>query len=127
MKWQNNWALFSDSLKDKAHFKNIMRERLAFLEKEIGETSIGFDDFLNSIWRRMELLCNYHPKQINTKVVLYKALDLQTEYQEIDDPFNHWESYVNQIDLELIPGDHDSMLKFPNVNILVEKLIRYIQ
>lgn len=122
----DSWALFSAQLKDKIHFKKIMRERLSFLEKEIGEKSIGFDEFLNLIWHRMELLCSYQPKPINTKVILFKALDLQPEYQEINDFLNHWESYVNQIDLELIPGDHDSILKSPNLEILVKKIDQYI-
>ena len=122
----DSWSFFSDKLRNKGHFEQIMQERLGKLERSFIDDSITLNDFIQLIWHRMHLLCNYQPKPTNIQMVLFKASDLQPEYQEVDHPFNHWDSYAEHINLEFVPGDHESMLKSPHVLKLAEKLNEYL-
>lgn len=122
----DSWAFFSEELRNRDIFKNSMEIKLSDLGEKFQEKSLSFEKYINMIWRRMELLCNYTPKFLDTKVVLFKAKELLPEYKTVDDPFNHWISYVKEIYIESITGNHDSIFKIQNIQELSEKVTKHL-
>jgi thioesterase domain-containing protein len=41
-------------------------------------------------------------------------------------PERRWKSFCPRLRVESVPGDHYSMLRKPNVNLLAERLERYL-
>lgn len=72
----------------------------------------------NLLKHRLEMMVKYKIKKVHTKLSLFKAEDILSEYQEINAPDNHWSDYATLLDVYPVPGDHNTMLQNPNVTSL---------
>ena len=71
----------------------------------------------------MQLLLNYKPRKTNINLTLFKSKDLLPQYNQIDEPKNHWQKYTSlPIKSYLIPGNHENILFEPHVQQLAYKL-----
>ena len=75
----------------------------------------------------MESLCAYAPPTTNIKLTLFKAEKLLPENKNINDSHNHLQNYSNDIDVCSVPGNHDTMLLEPNIEILADKLRNHLK
>ena len=79
--------------------------------------------FVDLAWNRMQLLFSYKLSKIEGRVVLFKAKTVLSEYKKIAKKDNGWGSYAKQgLEVYLVPGDHETILKEPNVSFLAEQL-----
>ncbi len=107
----DGWSTFSSELKNKDSFIHSM-------ENTISDFKIFIPDFIENkkilldlLWSRMELLLSYRASKINTKIMLFKAMNLLKEYQTIDDDFNHWSNHSSKpIDVYPIDTNHKMIL-----------------
>ncbi|KTD30248.1 MULTISPECIES: hypothetical protein [Legionella] len=61
--------------------------------------------------------------KLDTKLVLFKAKQLYQELSWADHPSNYWQDYsIYPIEIHHIPGNHETMFKEPNVQILADEI-----
>jgi amino acid adenylation domain-containing protein len=121
----DSWAVFTDQFRDKHFFAEKMRAQLGSIEKKLKSSiSLNIDSMLSSQWSRMQLLLKYKPKILSCKITLFKAEKLLPEYEIINNSSNHWYQYSNlPIECYTTPGDHDTLMLVPNINVLSKNLL----
>lgn len=129
----DSWAMLSENHRDFTAFSQVMQKHQETLNLHLKNNPISAlekQSLLDSQWQRMQLLLAHMPSTIlstqtqNINIVLFKAKNLTDEYICIDDPKNHWQKYCqNTITSYLVDGDHESILKEPNVKFIAENLI----
>ena len=61
--------------------------------------------------------------KIEHKIMLFKAKELLPIYTEIDEASNYWQNYAkNDIKIYTIPGNHETILMEPHVEVLAKQL-----
>ncbi|MBA2652844.1 MAG: amino acid adenylation domain-containing protein [Tatlockia sp.] len=66
--------------------------------------------------RLQDLGFAYVPPKINKKIILFKAIEQSNEFQAMKHPTNYLSLHTRDaIEVHLIEGNHDSILKFPHV------------
>ncbi|CAM4401585.1 MAG: D-alanine--D-alanyl carrier protein ligase [Legionellaceae bacterium] len=126
----DGWAYYPEKLKNEDYFKNIMNRQRKALEKDFMEKGIKNTEYLFTLQQyRLLSLWNYTPSRIHQKITLFKASELLPEYIDIDTSLNYWDNYINKnlIDLQIVPGNHESMFYEPHVQILAEKINTILQ
>ena len=109
----DGWAKFSTA--------QHIEERFQMGIKQLYKKNPNTQNFYHLAWERMQLLLNYTIQPIKEPVFLYKAQTLLPEYIEIDDPHNYWKKHVNNtIEVHIVPGDHETILSQPNIQILAK-------
>ncbi|MBI2785025.1 MAG: AMP-binding protein [Legionella longbeachae] len=72
---------------------------------------------------RKNLLNNYHLHALPVSTVLFKASELWPEFIPVNDTFNGWSPYIqNLITVYKIPGNHETMFFDPHVHVLAQLL-----
>jgi amino acid adenylation domain-containing protein len=86
---------------------------------------------------RIEAMNNYQPKPYDGRIVLYRTNVLNTEIplrevREIyrDAILNHpsygWSGIAREVEIEPVPGHHESMIREPNVRVLAAALEKHV-
>lgn len=76
---------------------------------------------------RLNMMLQYPFQCIQSPIVLFKALTLLPEYKAIDSSDNHWAQYAAELSIHIIPGDHNTMMQMPHVEILAQKMSPYLE
>lgn len=119
----DGWAFYPALQNNEAYFQDIMKEQNARLLKKYVENNVSNSQFLLELqWHREKMLMQYKMPIITTRFILFKAQKL-TEMFQYDAAFNWWETYSSQpIELQMVPGDHETMFYEPHITVLTRKL-----
>ncbi len=125
----DGWAVYPEQLKDEKSFKKIMRaQRARLLDRYQGLGIENIHELLAIQQHRSILLGKYQLKPIESKVVLFKATENWGLFESIQSEDNYWRTLCkSSLIVELSPGNHETMLFDPNVQILTSKLNRYLE
>lgn len=120
----DGWSSYPKALKVKSKFQKLMHNLGDKLYSQFQINELEHPEhWLDLQWHRNGLLWKYSLVRINTKLSLFKAEQLLPELAWANHPFNYWDDYsINPIDVHLIPGDHETMFKEPNVRDLAAQL-----
>ena len=72
--------------------------------------------------QRLNMMLCYQYKHVDSPMIIFKAIELLSEYKIIDSPDNHWSKYASSVSVRNIPGDHNTMMLEPNVVILSQEI-----
>lgn len=110
-----SWCIFSTKQKSKKHFID------GYLPKELQANK----DLVNLAWERMELLLNHKPTKIHQDMVLFKAMDLNKDYSDIENSLNGWAQYNSgKIICHTINANHDTIIH-KGSHLIAQQLIKY--
>jgi len=120
----DSWAIFSDIFYDRNFFEKVMNRQFKVLKSHLYTNIIKQKkSWFDLQWSRMQLLLNYKPRKTNINLTLFKSKDLLPQYNQIDEPKNHWQKYTSlPIKSYLIPGNHENILFEPHVQHLAHIL-----
>ncbi len=76
--------------------------------------------------QRLNMMLCYQYKHVDSPLILFKAIELLSEYKVIDAQDNHWSKYASSVSVWNIPGDHNTMMLEPNVVILSQEISKYL-
>jgi len=86
-------------------------------------TKAHYDQLVALEEYRKKLLLDYHLPVVSCEVTLFKAQELWSVFNLINDPYNGWRPFVRgKINLHTIPGTHESMFFNPHVDELARTL-----
>jgi amino acid adenylation domain-containing protein len=132
----DSWAMLSENHRDFDTFNKVMQKHNETLNLYLKDQKMFISEKKSLIdlqWQRMQLLLNHVPSTMSSaqaqdiNIISFKAKDRLDEYMCIDDPKNHWQKYCqNIITSYLVDGDHESILKEPNVKYIAENLIKLL-
>lgn len=119
----DGWAVYPSLQNNEAYFHEVMNEQNSRLLTKYVEHNVSNSKFLLELqWHREKMLVEYKMPVITAQFILFKAKKL-TEMFQYDAALNWWENYSSQqIELHLVPGDHESIFYEPNIKVLVRKL-----
>ena len=120
----DSWAVFSDAFADKSIFHSTAKMQEQSLIDTLPDNIAGLKELWRHLyWTRVHFLSNYKPSVLNLKVHLFKAKDKTTYWQIPQHEGNFWTEYSDmQITNAIVHGDHETMLREPNVQVLARKL-----
>lgn len=120
----DGWAFYPTELQNKKKFKKIMRHQCQDLYERFQTHQLENSDYwINLQIQRSELLWKYHLTPLKAKLTLFKAQELPTNLAWSDDNENCWHGYSDQrIKVYAVPGDHETMFKEPNVQVLAARI-----
>jgi len=109
----DSWCKFSAQQKNRDYVENS-----GFLN-ELQESR----ELIDLAWRRMELLLNHVPTKAKQDMMLFKATELNNDYQVIEDSLNGWAKYNSgQIICHSIKANHESIIR-AGCEFIIQKLI----
>ncbi len=119
----DGWAHYPSLKDDEKYFKKMMVEQnKKTLRKNNGIQISNLDFVLKLQWHREQMLTRYNLPTTQAKFILFKAQELSTNFQYEAD-LNWWDSYIkNQVELHVVPGNHESMFSKPNIQVLADKI-----
>lgn len=104
------WANYTPRLRNRNFFDSLQ-----------ANSSENSNEWLECLWHYTQLLLNYQPIKLSCNCTLFKAQKLRLEYQDVADPYNGWQPYLKKLpEVIQIPGDHQSMMNFPNLRHLAD-------
>ncbi len=119
---------FIEKLKERSEWQQVAQEREDRADAEANSNEANFKSetvgnaFLRAL-RKYKVptvdvdICLFRPKQhIKYHLSGGRMMDEHREYLSED---NGWTPFVRHLDLNIVPGDHDSMVLEPNVRVLV--------
>lgn len=117
----DSWANHSERSLDRRALEINMIKQHKELFSTLLKPFSSQQQWLDFIWQRMELLLKYKVPKIEHPLVLYKAQDVDQD--QPPQLYNYWDLYAkDNLRRYLISGDHDSMLKEPNVTSLARAI-----
>lgn len=124
----DGWAYYPSSLEDKEIFESLMMRQYYMMEQQFVDNGIHIpDQLLRLQWHRSQMHRQYVPQCVDTKLTLFKANEVLSIFQPIENSLNHWENYsTHHIEIISVPGDHETMFQEPNVQSLSKKLCELI-
>lgn len=124
----DGWAYYPKILESEEIFDGIMLRQYNMMKKKFESKGItAADKLLKLQWERSKMNNHYIPHCLNNKLFLFKAQDTMPIFQMMDDSFNHWKSYSTEtIEVEMVPGDHETMFEEENAQILAHLLNKKI-
>jgi len=126
----DGWAFYPDTLLDPNIFKETMERQYTALRSKF--TANGITNSVQNLLKlqrsRLEMLWDYKLGKVTCPLTLFKAKKLLPVFKSIDSPSNHWDKYTTlTLDINIVPGDHETMFQTPNVQILAEKINKYLE
>ncbi|MBX9702743.1 MAG: hypothetical protein K2X39_01190, partial [Silvanigrellaceae bacterium] len=116
----DSWVPHPESLRRQEIFEAVMRRQYNQMHENF--TKIGVENIEGLFklqWHRVQMLDLYRVKPLNAKLFLFKAETIIPVYQPYASPLNGWENYsTSPIQLNITPGDHETIFQSPNVEIL---------
>ena len=123
----DGWARYSEQLRDRNKSFAAMMQIVEETNIRIPNLIHNKEKFIDLLWKRMEMLFEYHPKKLKSKIVLLKAREILPEYEAVDEATNHWQNYSEKpIDSHIIDGNHLSIMKNDNVKQIAKLLSEYL-
>lgn len=121
----DTWLLSTSQPEIRERLKEKMVYQHEMTKQKINQENLDSRDALIELnfHRLQNLGFNYEPKMLECRITLFKAKNNMKDFFEIDDWANHWESFsAYPIDVILVSGDHETMLKEPYVIALAATL-----
>jgi amino acid adenylation domain-containing protein len=84
------------------------------------------DALFDNDWSRVAVLQNYAPVNYPGKVILFRALDVP-QISGSDETLGWKEIVDDGVEVIYVPGDHESMFRHPNVDVLSKRLCQALQ
>ncbi|KTD11896.1 Polyketide synthase module [Legionella gratiana] len=101
----DSWAIDSQLHQDEHYFKNMLQRIDEKPSKQL----------IDLAWEREKLLRNHSITEMNQKIILFKASQLNDEYKAIDHEDNGWSNYSKEtIICHKINGNHDTIIDRDN-------------
>jgi acyl transferase domain-containing protein/thioesterase domain-containing protein len=122
--------------RDKVVNLRVMKERQRKLETQVAGESHDFHSQVieAAFYRALE---RYEMRPLPLTVALFRPrlhpVYFMSDGRQLDDerqillPDNGWGQYVNKVEVQEVPGDHDSMVLEPNVRVLAAALARSLE
>lgn len=122
----DGWAITEKQEYDQQYIHEVIK-----LHADKKQTLSNIDKqqiFEKLVSERLKMMQQHTFKKITAPVSLFKAQEILKEYQSIDCKDNHWSKYLAlPLRIISIPGDHNTMLEKPHVQILAHELDNCIQ
>jgi len=96
----------------------VIRAVFRAANRPIPKTMLSKSQAITVAWR------SYTPGICSTKLVLFRAERRGIEYNS--DMTLGWKACATDIEVHIVPGRHEDMMKMPYVRVLVEKLNPYL-
>ncbi|MBA2651067.1 MAG: amino acid adenylation domain-containing protein [Tatlockia sp.] len=122
----DGWASFSNAQLDVDYIETLNIHHQENPDETILQGLENPKLWKTMLQHRLNLMSSYSIKKVDIPLSLFKAQEILSEYKEIDVEDNYWSSYSPSINCHLVPGDHNSMLKKPNVGILAEQMQKHL-
>ncbi|MCD6047111.1 MAG: amino acid adenylation protein [Gammaproteobacteria bacterium] len=75
---------------------------------------------LERFYNRKDILVRYSPRPTSVKVILVKALKVDQEFKDVNDPYNYWQDKVlDELYIIQTPSDHLSLINNPYIGDIV--------
>lgn len=120
----DTWAAFTETFHNRERLEKTLWRQHKFLKKRLKNYDIANPElWLDLNYQRLQLLLQYQHSMIKQTIYLFKAQDIEPEYQDLNEASNHWSLYTTQpVKVYAVPGNHESILVEPNVAVLAEML-----
>lgn len=124
----DGWASFSNAQLDANYVETLKTHHqenpgVAIIPQGIENPKL----WEKMLQHRLNMMMSYSLKKIDTKLSLFKAQEILSEYKEVNAEDNHWSSYSTlPINCYTIPGNHNSMLQKPHVIVLAKQIQKYL-
>jgi amino acid adenylation domain-containing protein len=120
----DSWVPHPEELRREEIFNAVMRRQYNQMQENFNAIAIeGVEDLFSLQWKRAQMLDKYNINPIDAKLTLFKAAETIPVYQPYSSPLNGWEKCSTQsIGFDLIPGDHETIFQYPNVEFLAKAL-----
>ncbi len=123
------WAVYPNELKDIDYFKSSMRRQQKDWVDQFNRSHAEvdfFQDIFNVQLQRLEMLFHYKQKPFPFNVKLFKAQELISIFQFGDSASNYWDQYIKNLEVSVVPGNHETMFLPPNVKMLSDEIERVV-
>lgn len=119
----DGWSKIPDIVLSKTYLSHTMKRQFKSISSELPNVT-GYDlkSIIDISWHRLHMLEAYNLNWTECSLTLFKAVDALEAYQSILAPDNHWQSHCPELNIILVPGDHETMFYSPNVKVLAAKL-----
>jgi amino acid adenylation domain-containing protein len=101
--------------------------KLGILDDEAPEELVQqvLNDLKRLFHSHLRLACEYRVRPYQGRITLFRPSDAPVEVATTPD--RGWKRLADDVDVEIVPGQHHSMVKEPHVEILAERLSAYLQ
>lgn len=125
----DTWAAFTKEFNSRERLEKALWRQYHFLKERLKDHDIANPkSWLDLNYQRLQMLLQYPHPSIQTPIHLFKAQELESEYQDLNEPSNHWSQYAKQpIKIYPVPGNHESLLIEPNVKTLAKLLTECLE
>jgi amino acid adenylation domain-containing protein len=127
----DGWGVYPDNLYSDSYFRKSMQRQHEDLKKSFGQLKLqhNTESLFDIQWHRLNLLKNYHVKNVGCLMALFKSEVILPIFQEINSPLNHWDNIFEREKLYyyLVPGNHETMFQKPHVEILASRIDTYLE
>jgi|GEM_PF-4137547 len=123
----DSWVDIPIDIMLKNSFKKIMLRQFKQINPDmLSVTKFNMDNWVATLWQRMDLLMQYKPGNLNVNTSLLIAKEPTPDYTPAKSLSETWGKYINNLDSHFVNGNHENMLKENNLNkiaSLIKKLI----
>ena len=125
----DTWAAFTEAFNSRERLEKTLWRQYHFLKERLKDHNIANpESWLDLNYQRLQLLLQYPHSHVQTPIHLFKAQDIEPEYQDLNEPSNHWSQYAKQpMTLYSVPGNHESLLVEPHVKTLAKLLTECLE
>jgi len=125
----DGWSYYPKELQNKHKFQQLTRREHQQLYQIFQANELkDYEKWQKLQWHRNELLWRYSFVRLKTKLTLFKSQELMSELNWVDHPYNYWDDYSDEpIEVAIVPGNHETMFKEPNVKILAARMSNYLK
>ena len=115
----DGWAHYPQSLMQKS-YSNLLNHKDS---KVLHLSSKKKEKLFQLEKNRQQLLRKYCMPCIRLDATLFKATELWSEFQSVEDEYNGWRPFImGQIEVHKVPGNHETMFFHPHVQTLAKLL-----
>lgn len=118
------WASYPKLHYNYKHFEKVIQGYNNAMKEQLLENKIeNLDSLLKVSWDCQKLMFNYEQAKTESKLYLFKAKDLSSEYLSMKDKYNSWRQYSSQpVTVQSVKGSHSTMLQKNHVSGLAQKM-----
>ncbi len=115
------------NIKAKEALKASIMKQYERVAKDLSSENIDPKPWMELYYCRLQDLgFAYNPPKIKKEIMLFKAQEQSGEFSAMNDETNFLNLHTTEkIDVYLTPGNHDSILQFPNVRYISDILHNY--
>ena len=123
----DGWAIYPNNLRDTNYFRASMLKQQEDWASKFNQLDLSIQSFKKLFEiqeNRLNMLYNYKMQSINFHLDFFKAEEIMPIFKPIDEPFNYWHNYADDITKYVIPGNHETMFIESNVIEIAKILIK---